>query len=157
MEESSGVTKTITFEQLIDLREHTEKLAQFLHKELKTYLETLRPLFAPRRFLGKYAEANATVTGADKVFTQLQEQYARVCGKPFSLLPELDAEALSDVENRLELFSLEYTYEATSERETKTIIMTSPVRWVLVYNFGHTLSQLDTVQLPFLRNGYCGV
>jgi hypothetical protein len=142
MEESSGVSKTISFEQLVDLREYTEKLAQLLHQQLKTYLEILRPLFAPRRVLGKYAGAKETVTGADKLFADLKDQYARVCGKPFALLPELDEKPLSEVENRLELFAWEYTHTARTDRDTKTMTMTSPVRWVLIYNFGLTLSQL---------------
>lgn len=56
MGEHENTAKTLTFEQLADLRERTEAIAQFLQTQLQTYLETLRPLFAPQRFLGKADE-----------------------------------------------------------------------------------------------------
>jgi hypothetical protein len=82
------------------------------------------------------------VAGADRAFAQLQETYRGVCGKPFALPPELAQDVLALVENRLELYPWEYPYQARSERETRTVTLTSPVRWVLTYSSGVTLSQL---------------
>jgi hypothetical protein len=65
-----------------------------------------------------------------------------VCGKPFALPPELDEEALSHLDNRLELSPWEYAHEAKSVRETKTITITSPGRWILTYSSGYTFSQV---------------
>jgi len=142
MEDQAGTEKTLTFEQLADLREKTEAISQFLQKQLKAHLETLRPLLAPRRLLGKYMGGKEEVAGADRAFAQLQEQYKGVCGKPFALPPELDDGPLSNLDNRLELYPWEYTYQSKSERETRTVTITSPVHWVLTYSSEYTLSQL---------------
>jgi hypothetical protein len=138
--ESTG--KTLSFEQLAELRTRTEAIAQLLYKQLQAHLETLRPLLAPRRLLGKYVGVKEDVAGADRAFAQLQETYKGVSGKPVALPPELDQDVVALVENRLELYPWEYPYQAKSERETKTVTLTSPVRWVLSYSSGVTLSQL---------------
>jgi hypothetical protein len=65
-----------------------------------------------------------------------------VCGKPFALPPELDDAPLSNIDNRIDLYPWEYTHQAKSERETKPLTITSPVRWVLTYSSEYSLSQL---------------
>ncbi len=142
MAELSDTAKALTFEQLVDLREKTEAISQFLYKRLKGHLETLRLLLAPRRLLGKYVGVKEDVVGADKAFAQLQEIYRGVCGKPFALSTELDEGPLKLLENRFELYPWEYIHQAKSERETKAVTITSPVRWVLTYSAGYTLSQV---------------
>jgi hypothetical protein len=142
MDESDSAAKTLTFEQLADRREKTEAIARFLQAQLQTHLETLRPLLTPRRVLGKYVGVKEDVPGADKAFAQLRTQFQEVCAKPFGLLPELEQDHLVLTENRIELYPWEYMYEAKSAKETKTVTMTSPVRWVLTYTSGYTLSQL---------------
>ncbi len=144
MEEPGGREKTLTVEQLSELRGKTEVISQFLQKQLMSHLETLRPLLVPRRLLGRYVRSgvNEEMVGADKAFAQLQEKYKEVCGKPFASPPELDESTVAAIENRLELSPWEYTHEAKSESETKAVTITSPVRWVLSYSSGYTLSQL---------------
>ena len=142
MTELNDTAKTLTFEQLVDLRAKTEAVSQFLHKRLKVHLETLRLLLAPRRLLGKYVGVKEDVVGADRAFAQLQELYRGVCGKPFALSAELDEGPLKLLENRLELYPWEYIHQAKSERETKAVTITSPVHWVLTYSAGYTLSQV---------------
>ena len=142
MEEQGGTEKKLTFEQLADLREKTEAISQFLQKQLKAYLETLRPLLAPRRMLGKYTGVKEDVVGAERAFAQLQEQYKGVCARPFALPPELDPDPLSNIDNRLDLQPWEYTHQAKGERESKLLTITSPVRWILAYSSEYTTSQL---------------
>jgi hypothetical protein len=142
MEDQGNAGKSLTFEQLADLREKTEAVSQFLQQQLQGYLETLRPLLAPRRLLGKYTGVKEDVAGADRAFAQLQEQYRGVCAKPFTLPPELDADPLSNIDNRLDLYPWEYTHQAKGESETKPITITSPVCWVLTYGSEYTLSQV---------------
>jgi hypothetical protein len=142
MAELSDTARALTFEQLVELRDKTEVISQFLHKRLKVYLETLRPLVAPRRLLGKYVGVKEEVVGADKALAQLQELYRGVCRKPFALSAELDEDPLKLLENRVELYPWEYIHQAKSERETKAVTITSPVRWVLTYSAGYTLSQV---------------
>jgi hypothetical protein len=142
MEGQRSADRSLTFEQLADLRDKTEAISRYLEKQLKAYLETLRPLLAPRRLLGKYTGVKEDVVGSDRAFTQLQEQYKGVCAKPFALPQELDADPLSNIDNRLDLSPWEYTHQAQGERESKLITITSPVRWVLTYNSEYTPSQV---------------
>ena len=142
MEEKGSAERSLTFEQLAELRDKTEAISQLLQKQLMAHLETIRPLFAPRRLLGKYVGVKEEVVGADRAFAQLQEKYKEVCGKPFALPPELDDSPLSVIDNRLELYPWEYVHQAKGERETKTVTITSPIRWVLTYSSDYTLSQL---------------
>ncbi len=57
---------------------------------------------------------------------------------------ELDPYWLTLVGTRITLYPWEYTYEAKTERETKLIGMTSPVRWVMSFTSAYTLSQVET-------------
>src|SRR5262245_39142033 len=142
MDETPSAEKTLTFEQLADLRDKTEAISQFLQKQLRSHLETLRPLLAPRRLLGKYTGVKEDIVGAERAFAQLQEQFKGVCSKPFALPPELDDGPLSHIDNRVDLYPWEYSYQAKSEREVKPVIISSPVRWVLTYSSEYTPSQL---------------
>jgi hypothetical protein len=110
MAELSDTSKALTFEQLVELREKTEVISQFLHKRLQVYVETLRLLLAPGRLLGKYVGVKEDVLGADKAVAQLHELYRGVCGKPFALSAELDEGPLKFLDNRLELYPWEYTH-----------------------------------------------
>lgn len=141
--DASGTTATnLTFEQLAILRDKTEVIAQFLKDRLKGHLETLRPAFAPRRMLGKYTGTREGVAGEDKAFAQLQTQYQEVCRNPFALPPELGQDILTNIDNQLDVYPWEYLHEAKGVRETKTLTMNSPVRWVLTYSSGYSLSQV---------------
>ena len=142
MEEGGSKAATLTFEQLAKLREQTEAVEGFLKNRLQGHLETLRPLFAPRRLLGKYVDRKEDVSGSEKALAQLREKFAEVCGAPFSLTKELDEDTLARIDGRPELYPWEYTYEAKGEGEPRALTITSPVRWVLTYGSSYTLSQL---------------
>lgn len=142
MNESGGRAETLTFEQLAELRQQTEAIAGFLRSRLQSHLETLRPLFAPWRLLGKYADRREEVSGSEKTVSQVREKFAEVCGAPFSLTPDLDDDLFTRIDNRPELYPWEYTYETKSESEPRVLTITSPVRWVLTYGSGYTLSQI---------------
>lgn len=142
MEESGRKAGTLTFEQLADLRQRTEAIAGLLTTRLQGHLEALRPLFAPRRLLGKYADRKEDVAGSEKALLQVREKFKEACGSPFTLTPDLDEDILSRIENRPELYPWEYTHEAKTDGENKALTITSPVRWVLTYGSGFTLSQV---------------
>lgn len=139
--------QSLSFEQLAELREKTEAISQFLQQQLKTQLETLRPLLSPRRLLGKYVRTGVKeeVVGEEKALAQLREKYNDVCGTPFGLPPDLDDSALDLLENRLDLYPWEYSYEAKTGKETKAVTITSPLRWVLSYSSNYSLAQLRQV------------
>jgi len=134
--------RRLTSQELTELRRKTEIISKFLHDRLSTHLETLRPLLAPERIFGKYLGAKGDPAVADRAFTQLQHNYKPFVTRPFDLPSELDEHWLTLVGNRVTLYPWEYTYEAKAERETRTISMTSPVRWVVSYSSAYTLSQV---------------
>jgi hypothetical protein len=134
----------LKLEDLADVREKTEMVSQLLLNQLKGHLDTLRPLLAPRRILGNYVRSSVKedIPDTDVALKRLREKYRQVCSKPFALNAELDESVVAEMDSRLELYSWEYSHEAKSEKESKNLTITSPVRWALTYTSGYTLSQL---------------
>jgi hypothetical protein len=134
-------TKRLTFQELTELRRKTEVISKFLQDQLSTHLETLRPILSPERVFGKYLGSKGDSPLADRAFAQLQQHYRPFSTRPFDLPSEFDPHWLTLVGQRVTLYPWEYTHEAKTDRETRTITMTSPVRWVLSYTSAYTLSQ----------------
>jgi hypothetical protein len=134
----------ITLDQLLELRQQTEKLSALLKSQVADYLVTLRPLLAPRRVLGKYAGAVGSIAREEEAFQLLGKKYNEVAGK-FQLASGLEKDHLSSVDAELELYPWEYTYEASGDGEPHPVTVTSPVRWVLTYRSDYTLEQMRQV------------
>ena len=132
----SGIT--VTLDNLVELRETSEKLSQFLAGRLKAHLETLYPLLAPKRIFGKHIGAKEAVPRADEAFAQLGDKYREAAVAPFELRGDLDEPALSAMEHGIEVYPWEYTHEVGG----KAITITSPVRWAVTYRSDYTLAQL---------------
>jgi hypothetical protein len=141
---AEDLRENLRIEQLADLREKTEAVSGLVLNELREHLETIRPLLAPRRLLGDYVRSpiKEEVIGADTVVRRLQEKYKEICSRPFALTPDLDEAAVAMMESRIELYPWEYTHDAKNEKESKSVTITSPLRWALTYTSGYTLSQL---------------
>ena len=131
----------ITFDQLAELREKTEAVSGFLSQRLRQHLSTLYPILAPRRVFGRYAGAKEPSSRADEAYAHLAEKYKEASGSPFALRSDLDEAALAELENGIEIYPWEYSYEAGG----KTIVMTNPFRWALTYKSSYTLAQLRAV------------
>ncbi len=134
----------ITLDELLELRQLTEKLSELLKGQLADYLGTLRPLLAPRRVLGKYAGATGSIGREEENFQQLRKKYDEVCSR-FRLSSGLEKEHLSSVDADLELYPWEYTHEASGDSEPHPVTVTSPVRWVLTFHSDYTLGQMRDV------------
>jgi hypothetical protein len=139
MSEPTGPTLSLT--ELPELRRKTEAVSGFLKEQIAGYLETLRPLFAPERLLGKYAGGKTDVTGAERALAELRQNYAPFTTKPYDLPEPLDLNWLTLVGNTLELHPWEYVHPV----QGKEIRMTSPGRWVLNYKANYTLAQVKNV------------
>ncbi len=139
-----NLRETLRLEQVVELRDKTEKVSKFLLGQLKDYLETIRPLLAPTRVFGTHVRApeREDVPGAEPALKKLCEKFNEICSKPFSLSPDLADNAVADLDSRLELYPWEYSYEAKGGNETRTITVTSPVKNVLTYKSSYALSQL---------------
>jgi hypothetical protein len=93
-------------------------------------------MFRPRFVLGDYLQGGVkeTVKGQDKAFKDLQILYEAVAPKkPFHLPQELNPpiEILSSVP---EIVPMEYSYLARTERESKMVVVTSPMKWMITYS-----------------------
>jgi hypothetical protein len=140
-------------QQLLQLRKLTRAVSDQLRGQLKDYLVTLSPLIRPRTVLGDYVQGSTkeTVRGADKTFKDLQSLYESVAGtSPFHLAKELKA-PIELASSALEMLPLEYSYVAKGEQGEKTITITSPLKWVLVYS-GYPLTRLRQILLDRNRS-----
>src|SRR5262249_5647128 len=93
------------------------------------------PLLRPRAVLGDYIQSSVkeSVKGADAAFKEVQGLYNSLAGaKPFHFNRELQSpiEVLSSV---LEITPVEYTHVAKTENSSKTVTVTTPLKWVLSY------------------------
>ena len=134
-------TKTLSFEQLAIARKHTQTISGFLEHQLRAYLDTLRSLFLPERLLGKLAGSRFEVPGADKAYSELQENYRKLPGKPFDFPQEFEKDWLVEVGARLDLHRWDYSREIITESGKRSILFTSPARWILTYGPGYSVSQ----------------
>jgi hypothetical protein len=134
------ITTPLSFENLPEARAKTEAVSQFLEQKLLGYVETLRPLLAAQRVLGRFVGGKEAVGNVERAYTQLSEQFQAVCPS-LGLAPSAPDEELSNVDNLPHCFPWEYSYEVKAEKESRSLTLTSPVRWVLTYKSTYTLSQ----------------
>jgi len=126
---SKDSAQALTLAELPDLRHKTEAVSQFLRQQIAAHLETLRPLFAPERVLGKSAGGKVDVQGSERALSELQQSYRNFTRKPYDLPETFDTNWLTLVGNALELHPWEYAYQV----QGKPVSISSPVRWVVNY------------------------
>jgi hypothetical protein len=141
VETSATPVKSLSFEQLSVARKRTQAVSDFLEKQLLSYLDTLRFLLLPERVLGKLAGSRFEAPGADKVLSELQEKYRSLPGKPFDFPKEFEVEWLVEVGAKLDLHRWEYSRELATDPVNRSILVTSPTRWVLGYGPGYSVDQ----------------
>lgn len=134
--------KLVTLQELPELRRKTEAVAKLLQEQLTRHVDTLRPLFAPERVLGRYAGGKGEDAAVERSYAELQQSYREFTRKPFDLPQTFDPHWLTLVGNRLVLYPWEYQHEAKSDRESKAMTMTAPLQWVLAFTSNYTLSQM---------------
>jgi hypothetical protein len=137
--------KPLTFQELPAHRKRTETISQDLQQRLTFYLDTLKPLFSPERFLARHVGGKTDVLGADKAVTQIIQAYREVAGKPLELPREFEPDWLATTGSRLELHRHEYIHEATSSNVVKPIRITSPLRWIVT--FGSAVTPFQALQI----------
>jgi hypothetical protein len=121
--------------RLLALRKLTRAAADLLRGEVKEYLATLSPLLRQRTVFGDHVKGSLkeAVKGADIALKEVQSLYEAIApSQPFGLSRELRP-PLDIVGTAVELTPTEYAHAAKSERETKTVTVSSPLRWVLHY------------------------
>lgn len=135
-------TKEIDLQQMEQIRDASQHISQILSRRLSGYLKTLRPLFAPHKVLGEYMESafNQSVPDADKNFSEIEAQYKSIARETFNIPSKLGT-PLPNIKNELAFHPWEYFHQLNND--TKQLVrISSPVKWVLSYVGGHTLSDL---------------
>lgn len=134
--------KSLDTQQFFRLRQATEKIADALGKRLSGHLETLSPLFVPRKLLGTYIKSAVAedVPRSDKAFADLQERFAAVAEKPFGL-PKKLTPPLAALSSQLDAALYQYPLLLPGGGE-KPVTVTSPVRWTLSFRSDCPLARL---------------
>jgi len=130
------MAETLNTHKLLELRKITRLVVDLLKGELKQNLTTLMPLVQPRTLLGHYVQGapKESARGADRVFKELVAAYDSVASsRPFNLPRDLKPPLPVD-SNALEFVPLEYPHAAKGRKASKTITITSPLRWILSYS-----------------------
>lgn len=149
-----------TTQELLELRKLTRRVAEILRGELLQNLSTLMPLVRPRTLLGHYVQGSGKdpVRGADKVFKDLQSVFDSVASvKPFNLHRELKP-PLPLESGAIEFEPFEYSHVIKTRGGTKTVAVTTPLKWVVYYT-GYPPAKLkeavelgDTMGVPILEH-----
>jgi hypothetical protein len=146
MDNPTAAAEALNIEQLLQLHTLTKEVSKFCQKQLRGYLDTIAPLFRPRRMLGDAMEGmeRESAGNSDRTVAELKELYRRVALRPFDLRPELTL-PLESVSTQFQLFEWEYLHPTQTERGLRTIRVTSPLTWVLAYSSTYSLTMLRQV------------
>jgi len=140
--------------QLLSLHGITREVAQVCLRNLKGQLQTMAPLFRPRRFLADHVEGTGkeAVANADRNFAEFRELFARVATKPFDLRPELRS-PLESIPTQFQFDEWEYTHATETDRGWQSVRVATPLTWVLSYGSAYSLTTLrDAVSGNGQRN-----
>jgi hypothetical protein len=126
----------ITIQKLLLLRKVTRAVGELLRGQLKEYLGTLGPLLRPRNVFGEFIAGapKEPISGAEKAFKDLQTAYEAVAGTRLFGLPKELKPPLEVSSSVLEFAPVEYSHTAKTERETKAVAVTAPLKWTLNYS-----------------------
>ena len=125
-----------TIQKLLILRKITRAVADHVRGQLKDSLATIAPLFRPRTLLGENVRGTGkdVIKGADKAVQDLQAIYGPLAATKLYDLPKELNPPLELPGSALEFNPVEQSYTAKTDRETKTITITSPLKWMLSYS-----------------------
>jgi hypothetical protein len=146
MSPQSTFAPALTSAELLDRHDLTRRVAAVCRQELRTCLDALAQLFRPRRVLGDFVEGSGRegVPDAAENFARLQDMFSSVCGRPFELRREL-ASPLEAPPTQMQVYDWEYVHRARNDRETRTMVVTAPLTWVVMYPSVYSLSMMRQV------------
>jgi hypothetical protein len=117
--------ETYSLQRLLVLRKITRAISDTLRGQIRDYLGTLNSLLRPRTAFGDPGHG-----GTERAFNDLVTLYQTIAAaKPFLLTQEI-SRPVEMASTTLELLPVEYNYQA----EGKTVVVTSPLRWVVTYS-----------------------
>jgi hypothetical protein len=132
--------------RIIALRKLTRAVAGHLTALLREYLEAIGPQLRPRAVLGDYVEGvREQVRGGEAAFKDVQTLYEKVGGpRKFDFARELE-KPIELGNSALEITPVEYSHIARVGKETKTVLITAPLRWTLTYE-GFSTKQFEKLR-----------
>ena len=149
MASNQPAAETLSLSEIGERRQRTEVVSKWVRARLEQHLEVLRQPFDPRRVFGRTGSAGVggriDIGAAEAAVNQLRERFKEVCGAPFTLKADLPPEVIADVDTQLVIHPWVYPYALSDGGATKTIQITSPLRFVLTYASNSTLAQVDRV------------
>lgn len=124
-----------TTERLLTLRKLTRATADLLRAQMKEYLSTLAPLLRPKMVLGNYVEGESYEASrvGEKNFAELRDLYETIAQSRLYNLPREFKTPLEVINSQLEMIPIEYKHAAATEERSKTVIVSSPLKWALSY------------------------
>jgi hypothetical protein len=133
--EDRTMDDTFNIQKLLILRKVTRAVSDLLRGQLKEYITTLGPGLRPQAVLGEFigGSSREAVPGADKALKELQTAYEAIAGTKLYNLPAELKRPVEVSSSVLEFVPVEYTHAAKTERETKAVVITSPLKWSLHY------------------------
>lgn len=124
----------IEFSTLMNHRRLTTAVAEVLKKRLLAYLDTFAPLLRPRTILGDLTRGSTEkIKGAGDAFEAIKESYLKIAGHRVFDLPKVLEPPIGITSAEPELSPLQYSYEASSNGQSKILTVTSPTKWRLTY------------------------
>jgi hypothetical protein len=143
-----------SIQHLLALRKLTRGISDLLRGQMKELLSTLAPLFHPKIVFGNYVdgESYGTSRTGEKAFKEFRELYHTISQSRLYNLPLEFKSPLEVINPKLEMTPLEYTHVATIGNESKTIAVSSPLKWVLTYG-GFSPGQLKALLAERKRTG----
>jgi len=134
---------------LVKLRQITKLLSEQLRTQLQQHLQTLTPLFRPKRILGDCISGPATESppGAEKAFTDLRRRFSTIaerCGMAREL-----QRPLPSIRVELALHPWEYPLTIQAANGPVQVRITSPTQWVLTYTGTYDVPEI--LRAPAVR------
>lgn len=135
-------------QSLLVLRKLTRAVAETVRAQMVEYLKVLAPLLRPKLVLGDYVHGGAKEAAprAERAFKEVQALYAEVAAaRPFLLPAELTP-PLTFSGVGVDITPVDYAHVIGAGAEARTIMVRSPLTWVLTY------SGFGPARLPDLLN-----
>ena len=132
--------KNIDLETVSQLRNVSQRISQHLSRSLTGYLQSLKPLFLPRKILGEYMDSafEGRVAGAENNVQDIGKQFKQIANDAFGMPVKLGT-PIPAISNDLTITPWQYQHHLSGN---EMIVVSSPVRWVITYRGEYGLRDL---------------
>jgi hypothetical protein len=131
--------KPMDIQQLAHAREVSQKISKSLAETLATYIAPLGPLLSPDRLLGNHMDGfiGLPVRAAEQSFRDLESKITKLCKESLKI-PFRMKDPIPTIKSKLMVYPWEEAYQLGD----RSITLSSPVKWILAYDYPFTHSTL---------------